>query len=84
MATEWTFEKAMARLEQIVAALEGGKCSLDDSLKLFEEGTRLTAYCNKLLREAEQKIVKLTDLEQGGGAELADRQGEDMGEELSE
>ncbi len=84
MATEWTFEKAMSRLEQIVAALEGGKCSLDDSLKLFEEGTKLTAYCNKLLKEAEQKIVKLTDVEQGGGAELADRQGEDMGEELSD
>ncbi len=84
MATEWTFEKAMTRLEQIVAALEGGKCSLDDSLNLFEEGTKLTAYCNKLLKEAEQRIVKLTDVEQGGGAELADRQGEDMGEELSD
>lgn len=85
MATEWTFEKAMTRLEQIVAALEGGKCTLDDSLKLFDEGTRLTAYCSKLLREAEQKIVKLTDAENGntdGG--IADRLGEDMGEELSE
>ena len=85
MATEWTFEKAMARLEQIVAALEGGKVSLDDSLKLFEEGTSLTAYCSKLLQEAEQKIVKLTDVENGGDAPvLADRQGEDMGEELSD
>lgn len=84
MATEWTFEKAMTRLEQIVAALEGGKCSLDDSLKLFEEGTKLTAYCSKLLKEAEQKIVKLTDLEQGGGVEMNDRLGEDMGEELSD
>lgn len=84
MATEWTFETAMTRLEQIVAALEGGKCSLDDSLKLFEEGTKLTAYCNTLLKEAEQKIVKLTDLEQGGGVEINDRQGEDMGEELSD
>lgn len=60
MATEWTFEKAMARLEQIVAALESGRCPLDDSMKLFEEGTRLTAYCAKQLKEAEQKIVKLT------------------------
>lgn len=60
MATEWTFEKAMARLEQIVAALESGRCPLDDSMKLFEEGTHLTAYCAKLLKEAEQKIVKLT------------------------
>ena len=84
MATEWTFEKAMTRLEQIVAALEGGRCSLDDSLKLFEEGTRLTAYCTKLLKEAEQKIVKLTAEETDDAPELADRQGEDMGEELSE
>ncbi len=84
MAIEWTFEKAMTRLEQIVAALEGGKCSLDDSLTLFEEGTKLTAYCSNLLKEAEQKIVKLTDLEQGGGVEMNDRQGEDMGEELSD
>lgn len=58
--TEWTFEKAMARLEQIVAALESGRCALDDSMKLFEEGTRLTAYCSKQLKEAEQKIVKLS------------------------
>ena len=85
MATEWTFEKAMARLEQIVAALEGGRCTLDESLALFEEGTKLTAYCNKLLKEAEQKIIKLTAVEEGdtdGG--LTDRQGENMGEELSE
>ena len=60
MATEWTYEKAMARLEQIVAALEGGRCTLDESLKLFEEGTKLTAYCQKALKTAEQKIVKLT------------------------
>ncbi len=85
MATEWTYEKAMGRLEQIVAALEGGKCSLDDSLKLFEEGTKLTAYCSQLLRQAEQKIVKLTDVENGtDDRELSDRAGEDMGEELSE
>lgn len=59
MATEWTFEKAMTRLEQIVAKLESGQCSLDESLQLFEEGTKLSAYCSKLLKEAEQKIVKL-------------------------
>ena len=85
MEETMTFENAMARLEQIVAALEGGKCSLDDSLKLFEEGTRLTAYCQKLLREAEQKIVKLTAVEAGEeGESLSDRQGENMGEELSD
>ena len=60
MAVEWTFEKAITRLEQIVSTLESGRCSLDDSLKLFEEGTKLTAYCTKTLKAAEQKIVKLT------------------------
>ena len=84
METEWTFEKAMARLEQIVAALESGRCTLDESLKLFEEGTKLTAYCSKMLKEAEQKIVKLTAVESGSETELSDRQGEDMGQELSE
>ena len=81
---ELTFEQAMARLEQIVTTLEGGKCSLDDSLKLFEEGTALTAYCSKQIQEAEQKIIKLTAVESGDTATaLSDRQGEDMGEELS-
>ena len=80
-----TFEQAMSRLEQIVAALEGGRCTLDDSLRLFEEGTRLTAFCSKQLKEAEQKIIKLTAVEAGDAGEgLSDRQGEDMGEELSE
>lgn len=64
MAEEWTFEKAMTRLEQIVGVLESGRCTLDESLKLFEEGTKLTAYCSKALKTAEQKIVKLTSSEE--------------------
>ncbi|MDD3692442.1 MAG: exodeoxyribonuclease VII small subunit [Oscillospiraceae bacterium] len=60
MATELTFEKAMTRLEYIVTQLESGKCTLDQSLKLFEEGTKLTAYCSKALKTAEQKILRLT------------------------
>ncbi len=60
MATEWTFESAMARLEEIVAQLEGGNCTLDESLKLFEEGAKLTAFCNESLKAAEQKITQLT------------------------
>ena len=47
---ELTFEQAMTRLEQIVATLEGGRCTLDDSLKLFEEGTKLTAYCAEQIK----------------------------------
>ena len=81
---EMTFEQAMTRLEQIVATLEGGRCTLDDSLKLFEEGTKLTAYCADQIKNAEQKIIKLTAVENGEAGEgIADRQGEDMGEELS-
>ena len=94
MATEWTFEKAMTRLEQIVSVLESGRCTLDESLKLFEEGTKLTAYCSKALKTAEQKIVKLTAVEEANWPcleeatpapdELVDRQGQDMGQALSE
>ncbi len=57
---EMTFETAMVRLEEIVALLESGNCTLDDSLKLFEEGTKLTAFCSDQLKTAEQKIVQLT------------------------
>ena len=56
-----TFEQAITRLEQIVGILEGGQCTLDESIKLFEEGTKLTAFCSKSLKTAEQKIVKLMD-----------------------
>ncbi len=80
-----TFEEAMARLEQIVTALEGGRCPLEESLALFEEGTALTAYCSAQLKQAEQKILKLTAVEAGEtDAALSDRQGEDMGQALSE
>ena len=56
---EKTFEQAMARLEQIVATLELGKCTLDESMTLFEEGAKLTAFCRKALDSAEQKIRRL-------------------------
>lgn len=71
MATEWTFEKAMTRLEQIVSMLESGRCTLDESLKLFEEGTKLTAYCSKALKTAEQKIIRLTSPEASEPMETA-------------
>ena len=57
---EMSFEIALKRLEEIVKALESGSSSLDDSIKLFEEGVNLSGYCNKLLKEAEQKVVMLT------------------------
>ena len=50
------FEKALARLETIVSELERGELSLDDSLKIFEEGVKLSKTCLKILDEAEQKV----------------------------
>ncbi len=59
-----TFEKSMERLEQIVRAMERGDVPLDESLKLFTEGTELVRSCGKLLDDAElqvQKVVKGAD-----------------------
>ena len=57
---EMTYEKAISRLEEIVSALEKNDVSLDESLKLFEEGTKLTAFCADQLKNAQQKITELT------------------------
>lgn len=59
-----TFEKSMERLEQIVRSMERGDVALDESLKLFTEGTELVRACGKLLDDAEmqvQKVVKGAD-----------------------
>ena len=59
-----TFETSMERLEQIVRAMERGDVALDESLKLFTEGTELVRACGKLLDDAEmqiQKVVKGVD-----------------------
>ncbi len=72
---EMTFEAAMARLEEIVRALEGGSAGLDQSLGLFEEGITLVKICNAKLEGAEQKVKllaagedgKLTETEFNGG-----------------
>ena len=90
MAVKQTYEEAITRLEQIVTRLESGQCTLDESLKLFEEGTKLTAFCSRALKTAEQTIIKLTSLENKENRET-DKPAEspdagewhDMGEELS-
>lgn len=56
---EQKFEKAMERLESIVQSLEGGDLSLDESLKVFEEGMELVQFCTKKLDEAERKVTIL-------------------------
>lgn len=55
-----TFEQAMKRLEEIVSRLEAGDVPLDQSMTLFEEGTKLSAYLSKLLDTAEQKVTMIT------------------------
>lgn len=56
---EPTFEESMARLEEIVRTLEEGKCSLDESMKLYEEGVALSRRCAGVLETARQKITVL-------------------------
>ena len=55
-----TFEAAIVRLEEIVKLLEKGSSSLDESLKLYEEGISLVRFCNNALDNAENKIKILT------------------------
>ncbi len=50
------FEKALSRLETIVTELEGGELSLDESLKIFEEGVKLSKTCLKMLDDAERRV----------------------------
>ena len=62
------YEDAVTRLEEIVASLEKGKCDLDDSLALFEEGVSLVKICTEKLDSAAQKVMMLTgaDTEEDG------------------
>lgn len=68
---EPSFEEALARLEEIVRALDGGDAPLDESLSLFEEGVKLVKLCSGKLDAAEQKVKILTKGEDGKPA-LAD------------
>lgn len=59
------FEDAMARLETIVSELEKGDLPLDESLKIFEEGIRLSKTCLKMLDETERKVEILVQEKEG-------------------
>jgi exodeoxyribonuclease VII small subunit len=50
------FEKSLGRLEEVVRRLESPQLSLDDAMKLFEEGVELSRECQKQLEEAEGKV----------------------------
>ena len=66
-----TFEASMQRLEQIVRTLERGDAQLDESLKLFQEGTELVRLCGKLLDDAELQVKKITTAADGSPVEEA-------------
>jgi len=57
---ELSFEDALRELEEVVGRLERGEVPLDESIALYERGARLRARCEAKLKEAEEKVAKLT------------------------
>ncbi|QFY41551.1 exodeoxyribonuclease VII small subunit [Candidatus Methylospira mobilis] len=55
------FEDSLHELEQLVERMEQGQLSLEESLKLFERGVQLSRFCQKALKEAEQKVQVLLE-----------------------
>lgn len=68
-STNKTFEENMQRLEQIVRAMERGEVALEESLKLFQEGTELVRTCGKILDDAELHVKKITVAADGSPVE---------------
>ena len=64
--TDLKFEDCLTRLEQIVTALEGGNLSLEESLKVYEEGVSLARHCARYLDDAERRIEILAKDDAGG------------------
>lgn len=65
MENDINFETLLKELEQIVEKLESNECSLNDSLKLFEQGTERVKRCNEILENAKLKIEALTTEKKG-------------------
>lgn len=64
-----TFEDNMKRLEQIVRAMERGDVPLEESLKMFQEGTELVRSCSKILDEAQLMVKKIVSAPDGSPTE---------------
>ena len=64
-----TFEASMQRLEQIVRTMERGDAPLEESLRLFQEGTELVRSCGKLLEEAQLQVKKIMTASDGSPVE---------------
>lgn len=58
MENKLNYEQAITRLEEIAGLLEKNEVPLDEALKLFEEGTKLSRQCAEMLKEAKQKITE--------------------------
>ena len=58
--SELSFEEALAELERIVASLEQGKASLDTAISSYERGAALKQHCEAKLREAREKVERIT------------------------
>jgi exodeoxyribonuclease VII small subunit len=56
-----SFEDAFAELERVVSELEAGKLSLEESVRLFERGRKLSAYCQQILEKATLRVSEITD-----------------------
>jgi exodeoxyribonuclease VII small subunit len=66
------FEKKLKRLEDIVEKMESGDLSLDDSMKLFEEGVKMSRECQSQLSVAEEKVKLLLSVDADGKAVTRD------------
>ncbi len=64
-----SFESNMQRLEQIVRAMERGDVALEESLKLFQEGTELVRSCNELLENAQLQVKMIMTSPDGSPVE---------------
>ncbi len=60
---ELTFEEGLEKLEELVAQLDDGDLSLEESISYYEIGIKLKSHCEKLLKTAELKILKVSDKE---------------------
>jgi exodeoxyribonuclease VII small subunit len=65
MAAKLSFEKAMEQLEQIVQELESEELPLEKAIKKFEEGIKLSKFCNQKLEESEKKVTVLMEGQDG-------------------
>ena len=64
MDKEMTFEQAMKRLEEIAAIIQKNECTLDEGLKLYEEGLKLAAFCDEKLTVFQNRLNELASKEE--------------------